>query len=65
MGEHERAAFDLETARVELIKARGAYLGALRASPYAPDLADLAAALAVLERKRAELEAAVAAGGAT
>lgn len=49
---------DVEAVRVELVKARGAYLGALRVSPFAPELAELAAALAALERKRAELMAA-------
>lgn len=53
---------DLEAVRVELLKARGAYLGALRASPSAPDLADLAAKVAALERRRAEIAELVTVG---
>lgn len=47
---------ELEGVRVELLKARGAYLGALRAGADHATLAALAGALAALERRRAELE---------
>lgn len=55
--ERERLESDLDTAAVEVLKARGAYLGQLRADHAAPCLVDLARDLAEAERRRAAVVA--------